>query len=776
MLDSHVFIIVGMTCEVCAKRVEKALQKTHGVVEVSVNFATEKALIKYDSQIVELSTLKKVVINSGYKVLDVESKTVVGKDNSRLHREKEIRLLWVKFIVSAVFSLPLLYFAMGPMLPWGGLPIPSFLQPMEQPLVYSCLQLSLTVPVMAVGYRFFVVGYRALWKRSPNMDSLIAIGTSAAFCYSVFSLIQIVRGDYGAVEYLYFETAGVVISLILFGKSLEAVSKGRAGEALEKLLCLAPETAVVLREGCGECEVLVEDVKVGDVLVVRPGGKIPVDGVILEGSAVVDESMLTGESLSVDKVVGDEVFAASLNINGLIRFRAVKVGVDTAFAQILRIIEEVQGSKAPIAKMADRVSGYFVPVVLCVAFLAFFGWFIGLGDFVFALRVFVSILVISCPCALGLATPTAIVVSTGVGASRGILVKNGEALEVAHKISTVVFDKTGTITEGRAEVTDVVAVNGYSREELLQLAASAEMGSEHPLGKVVVEAAEKEALELSLLEDFEAVAGLGIYAKVAGKKVVIGNRIFVEKTCNTTTSAAATTTIPSTAATAVAVVVIGDLWEQISVLFVGGKTVMFVSVNGVFAGVIAVSDVVKSSSYEAISSLKGMGLNVVMLTGDNKQTAVAIAGQVGIVNVIAEVLPQDKAFEVKKLQEGGVKKVAMVGDGVNDAPALVQADIGIAIGSGTNVAVESADIVLMKNDLRNVAAAILLSKKTFRIIKQNLFWAFGYNAAAIPIAAGLLYILGGPLLNPMFAAATMSLSSISVLLNALRLKKFKTKK
>ncbi|MDR2707122.1 MAG: heavy metal translocating P-type ATPase [Nitrososphaerota archaeon] len=757
MIDSHVFIIAGMTCAACAKRAERALQKTRGVVEVSVNFATEKALIKYDPQIVETATLKQVIISAGYKVIDAKSKTTttIKGDSRRLRKEKESRLLWIKLVISAAFSLPLLYFAMGHMLPWGGLPMPSFLQPMEHPLAYSCLQLSLTVPVMVVGYRFYVVGYRALWKRSPNMDSLIAIGTSAAFCYSVFSFIQIVRGDHSAVEQLYFEAAGVIISLILLGKFLESVSKGKAGEALEKLLCLAPETAVTLKDGV-ECEILIDDVKVGDVLVVRPGGKIPVDGVILEGFAAVDESMLTGESLPVDKCVGDKVYAASLNKNGLIHFEALKVGADTVFSQIIRTIEEVQGSKAPIAKMADVVSGYFVSVVLCIAFLAFAGWFIGTGDFVFALRVFVSVLVISCPCALGLATPTAIMVSTGIGAKNGILVKNGEALEVAHKIRTIVFDKTGTVTEGKAEVTDIIVANGYSREELLQIAASAEKGSEHPLGKIVVQAAEKEALELFVLERFEAVAGLGISAEFAGKRVVVGNKKFVEKTCDVASS------------------VLG-VEEQAEVLSGEGKTLMFVSVNEQFVGVIAVADVVKQCSCEAVVSLKSMGLDIVMLTGDSERTAAAIAGQVGIERVIAGVLPQDKADVIRKLQ-GENRKVAMVGDGINDAPALVQADIGIAIGSGTNVAIESADIILMRNDLRDVPTAIALSRKTIRIIKQNLFWAFGYNAAAIPIAAGLLYLLGGPLLNPILAAAIMSFSSISVLANALRLKNFRTTK
>ncbi|MDR2699597.1 MAG: heavy metal translocating P-type ATPase [Nitrososphaerota archaeon] len=750
MSDSHVFIIVGMTCEACAKRVERTLQKTAGILEVSVNFTTEKALIKYDPQIVKLSTLKQVVISAGYKVLDVENREVVKKDSFR--REKEIRLLWVKFIVSAVFSLPLLYFAMGHMLPWGGLPIPSFLQPMDHPLAYSILQLILTIPVMVVGYRFYVVGYGAIWKRSPNMDSLIAIGTMAAFCYSLFSLMQIVRGDHGAVGHLYFETVGVIIMLILFGKSLEAVSRGKACEAIEELMGFVPETAVVV-EGGVECEVLIDAVGVGDVLVVRPGGKIPVDGIVLEGVTSVDESMLTGESVPVDKNVGDRVYAASLNKNGVVRFEATRVGVDTVFAQILRIVEDVQSRKAPIARVADVVSGYFVPVVLGIAVLAFVGWLVGTGDFAFALRVFISVLVMACPCALGLATPTAIIVSTGVGAKRGILVKNGEALEIAHKIKTVVFDKTGTITEGKMEVTDVIAVNGYVREKLLQIAASAEKGSEHPLGRAIVRAAEKELLELSVLEHFEAIAGLGIIVKIAKKQVLIGNRKLMENND----------------------IIVEVLREQVEKLTVESKTAMYIAIDGRFVGVIAVADVIKQSSCEAIGALKKMGLEIVMLTGDNRQTAKAIAEQVGITEVLSEVLPQDKADKIKQIQNEN-KKVAMVGDGINDAPALVQADIGVAIGSGTDVAMESADIVLMKSDLREVSTVIVLSKKTIKIIKQNLFWAFAYNAAGIPIAAGLLYLIGGPLLNPILAAAAMSFSSVSVLINALRLKKFKITK
>jgi Cu+-exporting ATPase len=739
--------IVGMTCEACAKRVEKALQKTDGVLEVVVNFATEKALIKYDSQIVALSTLKQVVVSAGYTVLDVESETAVDVD--RLRKEKEVRLLWKKFMVSAAFSLPLLYLAMGPMLPWGGLPLPSFLQPMVYPLTYSMLQLSLTVPVIAVGYRFYLDGYRAIWKRSPNMDSLIAIGTTAAFCYSVFSFIQIMLGDHMAVENLYFETTGIIITLILLGKSLEAVSKGKTSEAMKKLIGLAPKTATIIKNDT-EHELLIDKVEIGNILVVRPGEKIPVDGIVTQGSTTVDESMLTGESIPAEKKTGDKVYAAAINKNGLIRFEATKVGKNTVLAQIIKLVEDAQGKKAPIAKIADVVSGYFVPVVLSIAVLAFIGWMIGTGDFVFAFRVFISVLVIACPCALGLATPAAIMVGTGVGAKNGILIKSGESLETAHKIKTIVFDKTGTITEGKPELTDIVVVGGYGKDELLQIAASAENGSEHPLGEAVVRAAERARLALSALEHFEAITGFGIAVQIAKKQILLGNKKLMEIK-NITTN---------------------ELQGHSNMFALEGKTPMYVAIDGKLAGIIAVADVVKQNSREAIAVLKKMGIAVVMITGDNKQTAEAIAKQVGITRVLSEVLPPDKAEAIKKLQAEG-KKVGMVGDGINDAPALVQADVGIAIGSGTDVAMESADIVLMRNDIMGVPTAIALSKKTISIIKQNLFWAFGYNTAGIPIAAGLLYLLGGPLLNPILAAAAMSFSSVSVLINALRLKRFK---
>jgi len=631
-----------------------------------------------------------------------------------------------------------LYLAMAPMISWLDLPIPGFLEPMHFPLRYALTQIALVIPIIIAGNKFYTVGFKALIQRSPNMDSLIAIGTTAAVVYSLYSTWQISTGNTHAVEGLYFETSGVIITLILLGKSLEAVSKGKTSEAIKKLMGLAPKTAIVIQDG--------KEV----VILVKPGEKIPVDGEVIDGHTAIDESMLTGESIPVDKKAGDKVYAASINTNGVIHFRATRVGGDTALAQIIKLVEDAQASKAPIAKMADIVSGYFVPIVVAIAVLAFAAWLIGGQSLAFALTIFISILVIACPCALGLATPTAIMVGTGKGAEYGILFKGGEALETAHKINTIVFDKTGTITEGKPEVTDIITAPGISRERLLQIAASGEKVSEHPLGQAIVRGAEKENLELLKAEKFEAIPGHGIEVIIDGMNVLIGNRKLMDERN----------------------ISLGELDSQSDRLADEGKTPMYTAVDNKIWGIIAVADVVKESSAKAIKKLQSMGIEVAMITGDNRKTAEAIAKQVGINKVLAEVLPQDKSNEVKKLQAEG-KKVAMVGDGINDAPALAQADIGIAIGSGTDVAMESADIVLMKSDIMDVPTAIHLSKSTIRNIKQNLFWAFGYNVAGIPIAAGILYLLGGPLLNPMFAAAAMSLSSVSVVTNALRLKRFK---
>ncbi len=745
---TNVTIPIGdMTCAACAQRVEKAIRKLEGVVSVSVNFATEKATVSYDPQQVRLSAIRGAIEKAGYKALEV--KKTAASDEDRARKQKEIRTLWTKFIVSAVFSLPLLYIAMVPMITIVRLPFPGGLDPMKYPLIYALIELLLVLPVIGVGYKFYTNGFKALVQRSPNMDSLIAIGTTAAFLYSVYNVWQIATGGFGAVESLYFETAGVIITLILLGKSLEAVSKGRTSEAIKKLMGLAPKTAIIIENG-EEKEIPIDEVEVGDVIVVKPGAKIPVDGTVLEGHTAIDESMLTGESMPVDKKAGDAVYAASINTNGAIRFRAEKIGSDTALAQIIKLVEDAQGSKAPIAQMADIVSGYFVPIVCVIALLAGIAWYFGVRDLEFALTIFISVLVIACPCALGLATPTAIMVGTGKGAENGILIKGGEALETAHKINTIVFDKTGTITEGKPTVTDVLPASGIQADDLLQMAASAEKGSEHPLGVAIVQGAQEKGLTFLAVEGFEALTGRGIEARISGRAVLAGNRKLMDERG----------------------ISLSELEAASDRLAEEGKTPMYIALDGKIAGIIAVADVVKQSSRAAIESLHKMGIQVAMITGDNKKTAAAIARQVGIDRVLAEVLPQDKSNEVKKLQNEG-HKVAMVGDGINDAPALAQADIGIAIGSGTDVAMESADIVLMRSDLMDVPTAINLSKRTIRNIKQNLFWAFGYNVIGIPIAAGVLHLFGGPLLNPIFAAAAMSLSSVSVLTNALRLKNFK---
>lgn len=739
--------IEGMTCAACAQRIEKTISKLDGVTTASVNLATEKAAVVYNPQLVRASAIKEAIGKAGYKALEV-SKTDPAEDD-RIRKQNEIITLWKKFIVASALALPLLYIAMVPMIKFVMLPFPAGLDPMNYPLVYGLVELLLVIPIIGAGYKFYTVGYKALVSGSPNMDSLIAIGTTAAVLYSIYNIFQIMGGRFEAVESLYFETAGVIIALILLGKTLEAVSKGRTSEAIKKLMGLAPKTAIILQDGI-EKEIPIDEVEIGDIIIVKPGAKIPVDGTVLEGQTAIDESMLTGESMPVDKKSGDDVYTASLNTTGTIRFRADKIGSDTALAQIIKLVEDAQGTKAPIAKMADTVSGIFVPVVCAIALIVGIAWFIGTRNLEFSLTIFIAILVIACPCALGLATPTAIMVGTGKGAENGILIKGGEALETAHKINTIVFDKTGTITEGKPTVTDVITNEGIPADELLRLTASAEKGSEHPLGQAIVLYAQEKGFELQRMDSFNAITGRGIEAVIGGQGILAGNRKLMEERGISLT----------------------EMESASDRLAEEGKTPMYIAIDGKLAGIVAVADVVKKSSLSAIESLHKLGIKVVMITGDNKKTAAAIAKQVGIDVVLAEVLPQDKSNEVKKLQSEG-RKVAMVGDGINDAPALAQADIGIAIGSGTDVAMESADIVLMRSDLMDVPTAIHLSKRTITNIKQNLFWAFAYNVIGIPIAAGLLYLFGGPLLNPIFAAAAMSLSSVSVLTNALRLKRFK---
>ena len=748
-MKREVLKISGMTCAACSARIEKVVSKIEGVESVTVNLTTEKLSAYIDEEVADVQKIKAAVERAGFGWSELKEGSQQA-DEDRQKKEREINLLWKKFIVSAVFSLPLLYISMGSMLSFlSFLPIPEYLEPMDYPLNFALVQILLTIPVLIAGNRFYVVGFRAIRMKSPNMDSLIAMGTTAALIYSLYSTWQIYQGNMGFVEGLYFETAGVIITLILLGKSMEAVSKGRTSEAIKKLMGLAPKTATVIKNG-KEIEISIDDVEENDIVLVKPGAKIPVDGEITEGFTSVDESMLTGESMPVDKKVGDSVFAATINKNGLIRFRATKVGDNTALAQIIKLIEDAQQSKAPIAQMADIVSGYFVPIVFVIAIASFVLWMLSGETLSFSLTIFVSVLVIACPCALGLATPTAIMVGTGKGAENGILIKGGEALETTHKINTIIFDKTGTITEGKPTVTDIITTGTVDSDSLLQITASAEKGSEHPLGDAIVKSAEDKGLELYPIEHFESITGQGINATIQGKQLLIGNiRLMQEMN-----------------------IAVEAVLKDADTLAAQGKTPMYIALDSKLAGIIAVADVVKPGSAKAVKKLMEMGIEVAMITGDNRRTAEAIAKQVGITRVLSEVLPQDKSGEVKKLQQEG-RRVAMVGDGINDAPALVQSDIGIAIGSGTDVAMESADIVLMHSDLMDVVTAIQLSKSTIRNIKQNLFWAFAYNVAGIPLAAGVLHIFGGPLLNPIFAAAAMSLSSVSVLSNALRLRRFK---
>ncbi|MEI6875211.1 MAG: heavy metal translocating P-type ATPase, partial [Spirochaetota bacterium] len=710
----------GMTCAACAATIERVVRKMKGIDSVSVNFATEKALVNYDPAVTRLSEIKAAITKAGYTPLAIAA-SAASVDEHKAAKEKEIRVLWTKFAVSAAFSLPLLYIAMGAMLGW---PVPPFLAPMDYPLQYALAEILLVIPVLAAGYRFYLVGFKAIFRLSPNMDSLIAMGTSAAILYSLWSVTQIASGEFSSVNNLYFETAGVIITLILLGKSLEAVTKGRTSESIKKLMGLQPKTATVIQGG-QEIEIPIDEVEAGDIVMVRPGEKIPVDGVVASGRTSIDESMLTGESIPVEKGIGDGVIGASINKNGSITFTATKVGSDTVLSRIIKLVEDAQGSKAPIAQMADIVSGYFVPIVFAIAVLVAGTWLLLGHTPVFALTVFVAILTIACPCALGLATPTAIMVGTGKGAEHGVLIKSGAALETAHKIDTIVFDKTGTITKGRPELTDLVcapalASLGLDELGLLSLAASAEKASEHPLGEAVLRAAAEREAPVLAATDFAAVPGHGIDATIGGRRVLLGNARHLS----------AEGVDP------------GEGLADADRLSGEGKTPMYIAVDGKYAGLIAVADPVKESSAKAIAALHSMGVKVAMITGDSRRTAEAIARQVGIDTVLAEVLPQDKAAEVKKLQAEG-RRVAMVGDGINDAPALAQADVGIAIGSGTDVAMESADIVLMRSDLMDVPTAIKLSKNVIRNIRQNLFWAFGYNVLGIPVAGGLLYAFGG---------------------------------
>ena len=736
--------IEGMTCAACAKNIEKISKKLPGVIEANVNFATEKLTISFEPSLVRTADIKKAIEKAGYKALEDESNVDMDKEK----KEKEIKALWNRFLLSALFGVPLLLIAMIPMIAVRlNIMMPEIINPMMHMKGYAILELILVLPIMFTGKKYFIVGFKSLFRLSPNMDSLISMGTSAAFLYSIFAVYEILIGNPGYE--MYFESAGVILTLITLGKYLESVTKGKTSEAIKKLMGLAPKTAMIIRDN-KEIEISIDEVVVGDIVVVKPGEKMPVDGEVVEGTTSVDESMLTGESMPVEKSIGHKIIGASINKNGSIKFKATKVGKDTALAQIITLVENAQGSKAPIAKMADVISSYFVPVVIVLALVSSIAWLLAGQSVVFSLTIFISVLVIACPCALGLATPTAIMVGTGKGAEYGVLIKSGVALETAHKIQTIVFDKTGTLTQGKPKVTDIVTVDGVDESFLLQIAASAERGSEHPLGEAIVKEAEERSLEFKKVDSFKAIPGYGIEVSIEGNKIILGNRkLMIESEIS-----------------------LVKLEEVSNKLAEEGKTPMYIAIENKLSGIIAVADTVKENSKKAIERLHSMGIEVAMITGDNKRTAAAIARQVGIDRILAEVLPEDKANEVKKLQAEG-KKVAMVGDGINDAPALAQADIGIAIGSGTDVAMESADIVLMRSDLMDVPTALQLSKKTITNIKQNLFWAFGYNILGIPVAMGVLHLFGGPLLNPIIAALAMSFSSVSVLTNALRLKGFK---
>ena len=737
-MKTYTVDVKGMTCSACANRIEKVTGKILGVENSTVNFATEKLTVTLDENQVTYGQIKAAVEKVGYEIIKEEQK------ETEVKTKDESSKLLTRFIVSLIFAVPLLIISMGHMV---GMPLPKMIDPMMNPLNFALIQLVLTLPVVIAGYKFYKIGLKNLIKLSPNMDSLIAIGTLTAFFYSVFGIYMITKGDTSYAMHLYFESAAVILTLITLGKYLEAVSKGKTSQAIQALMGLAPKTATIERRG-QELVLPIEEVLVGDIVIVKPGEKLPVDGVVIEGSSAVDESMLTGESIPVEKSEGSLVIGASLNKTGYIKYQATKVGKDTALSQIVKLVEDAQGQKAPIAKMADIISSYFVPIVIGLAIISSLAWLFAGETGVFALSIFIAVLVIACPCALGLATPTAIMVGTGKGAEYGVLIKGGEALETTYKLNTVVFDKTGTITEGKPKVTDIITIDTLE-DEILALAASAEKGSEHPLGEAIVRAAEERNLSFRSISQFNAIPGHGIEVLIDKRDILLGNKkLMNEKNID-----------------------ISSVNLQADQLATDGKTPMYIAVDNKLAGIIAVADTVKPSSQKAIETLHAMGIKVAMITGDNKKTAEAIAKQVKIDIVLADVLPADKANEVKKLQANG-DLVAMVGDGINDAPALAQANVGIAIGSGTDVAIESADIVLMRIDLMDVSTAIKLSKATIRNIKQNLFWAFGYNILGIPVAMGILHIFGGPLLNPMIAAAAMSLSSVSVLLNALRLRNF----
>ena len=748
------FDVTGMTCSACSAHVEKSVSKLEGVQCVNVNLLQNSMVVEYDDNALGTTDIIHAVESGGYGA-SVQGETKTQETPKNVAAE-EMHHMKRRLIASFCFLIPLFYISMGHMM---GAPLPAILLGDENVMIFALTQLFLTIPVLIINKKYFVVGFKALWNKAPNMDSLIALGSAASVVYSVFAIYSMAyamgHGDLMTAHHygmeLYFESAAMILTLITVGKYMETRSKGKTSEAISKLMDLAPKTATVLRGGV-EQEIPVEDVVTGDTIIVKPGQRIPVDGKIIEGFSAVDESAITGESIPVEKQVGDTVIGATVNKSGYFRMTATRVGKDTTLSQIIALVEEAGASKAPIAKLADKVSGVFVPVVITIAVLAAVIWFVaGNQPFSFALSIGIAVLVISCPCALGLATPTAIMVGTGKGAEYGILVKSAESLEFAHQVQTVVLDKTGTLTEGKPVVTDVVLAKGILRNRLLKQAAAVEALSEHPLAEAIVAYAKEKEVAFEKAENLTATAGQGVEADVAGKHILAGNLKMMQERG----------------------IQLGE-WEAKAVeLAEAGKTPLFFAENETFLGIVALADTLKPTSKAAVDAFHQMGIEVVMLTGDNKRTAEAIARELDI-QVIAEVLPQDKEREVRRLQEQG-KKVAMIGDGINDAPALMRADVGVAIGAGTDVAMESADIILMKSDLMDAVTAIELSHATIRNIKENLFWAFFYNACGIPLAAGVFYPFLEWKLNPMFAAAAMSFSSAFVVGNALRLRLFRPK-
>lgn len=756
------FDITGMTCSACSARIEKSVSKLSGIQEVSVNLLKNSMVASYDESVLNTPEIVRAVEKAGYGAFPKVPAQDKNKPGGRAAvpevstAQAEYKQMKQRLLLSALFTIPLFYISMGHMMGW---PLPGGLLGMENAMSFAFTQFLFLVPVVFINFKYYRMGFKTLFHGSPNMDSLIAIGSGAAVVYGIYAIYKIGIGlGHGDMEMvhsftmdLYFESAGMILTLITLGKTLEARAKGKTSDAITKLMNLAPKTATVERDG-QEISVPVEEVCQGDTLIVKAGESVPVDGVVVEGFSAVDESALTGESIPVEKHVGDKVIGATINKSGYFKMQATKVGDDTTLAQIVRLVDEATSSKAPIAKLADKVSGIFVPTVITIALVAIVGWLLAGYGFEFALSIGISILVISCPCALGLATPTAIMVGTGKGATNGILIKSAEALETAHNVDTVVLDKTGTITQGTPAVTNILCGNGIRQKELMQVAASLEKLSEHPLADAIVSEAEKNGLAFLPVSDYKQIPGEGIIGRISGQLCLAGNRRLM-----------ASNGISD-----------GDLLKLGEAMAVDGKTPLFFARAGQLMGVIAVADVVKPTSSQAVKELSSMGIEVVMLTGDNAKTAEAIRRQVGVDRVVAEVFPQDKEKEIRRLQEMG-KKVAMVGDGINDAPALARADVGIAIGAGTDVAIESADIVLMKSDLLDVSTAIQLSKAVIRNIKQNLFWAFIYNIIGIPIAAGLFYLSFNLKLNPMIGAFAMSFSSVFVVSNALRLRWFKAK-